>query len=99
MIIVTGIIELAEADVEAAKAAVTVMVAETLKEAGCHVYEFSQIVGSGTKFRVYEEWADAESLQAHFETEHMAQFRQALASINVTSSALDRFEAVGREPL
>lgn len=93
MIIVTGIIEITEADIDAARVAVAAMVAETLKEDGCHIYEFSQVVGQEHRFRVYEEWADLASLEAHFVSGHMARFREALSQINVISRAISRFEA------
>ncbi len=42
MIVVSGVIEIAQADIEAAKAATITMMHETAKEAGCLVYRFAQ---------------------------------------------------------
>ena len=99
MIVVTGTLEIAEQDIEAAKAAIGPMVAETLRESGCHCYEFSQVIGAENRFRIYEEWADLASLEAHFATAHMAAFRTALAQIAVLSRSIHRFEAGPREDL
>ena len=99
MIVVTGVFEIAASDLEAAKTAVKAMVAETLQEDGCHVYEFSQIIGAETRFRVYEEWADLQSLEAHFKSPHMAVFRDALSRIDVKSRNVVRFEAGPKDTL
>ncbi|SDC10631.1 putative quinol monooxygenase [Ruegeria marina] len=92
MLIVTGVIEIAEDGVETARAAAAEMVAETLKEPGCIVYEFSQVLGQETRFRVYEEWQDLTALEAHFATPHMARFRAALARAGVVSRDVYRRE-------
>lgn len=85
MLVVTGVIEVAPDCIEAAREAVTAMTDETRKEAGCLVYEFSQLVEAPQRFRVYEEWEDAESLSSHAKSPHMATFRAALAKIGVVS--------------
>lgn len=92
MLIVTGVIEIAAEGVEAARAAAAEMVAETCKEPGCIVYEFSQVLGQETRFRVYEEWQDLAALEAHFKAPHMAVFRSALAKAGVVSRDVYRRE-------
>jgi quinol monooxygenase YgiN len=99
MIVVTGKIVVAPEDVDAAIAAVKDMVAETVREDGCHVYEFSRVIGSENVFRVYEEWADLTALEAHFRTTHMAVFRERLAGLTILSRAISRYEAGRREAL
>ncbi|WP_372572859.1 putative quinol monooxygenase [Ruegeria jejuensis] len=99
MLTVTGVVEIAPDGVETAKAAVQKMVAETLKEDGCRIYEFSQVIGSETRFRVYEEWDSLSALQAHFETPHMAEFRATLGSVGVISRDISRFEAGEKTPV
>lgn len=92
MLIVTGVIEIAADGVEIARGAVVDMVDETLKEPGCIQYEFSQVIGQETRFRVYEEWQDLAALEAHFATPHMARFRAALAQAGVISREVYRRE-------
>ena len=86
-------------DVDVAKAVVGTMVAETLKEGGCHIYEFSQVIGAENRFRVYEELVDLASLEAHFQSDHMAVFREALSKITMISREIARLEAGPREVL
>ncbi len=92
MIVVSGTMEIDRAGVEGAKAAALEMMRDTALEAGCIVYEFSQVIGSETTFRVYEEWQDLDALKAHFEAPHMATFRAALAGVGIKSRQIFRME-------
>ncbi len=99
MLIVTGVVEVSDAAVEKAIDAAQEMVAETLKEPGCLIYEFSQILGQATRFRVYEEWQDQAALEAHFATPHMAAFQAALGEVGVVSSEIYRVIGGEKQPL
>ena len=93
MIIVTGTFELPVGGVEAFKTAAEVMVAETVKEDGCHQYQFWQSIGAPNIFRVYEEWESDAHLEAHFHTAHMANFRAALGAIGDFTRSVKKMEA------
>ncbi|WP_170424600.1 putative quinol monooxygenase [Ruegeria arenilitoris] len=97
MLIVTGTVEVSPDGVEKAVAAAQRMVAETVKEPGCLIYEFSQILGHSNRFRVYEEWQDQAALEAHFIAPHMAEFQAVLGEVGVTSSEI--YRVVGGEKL
>ncbi|WP_170477560.1 putative quinol monooxygenase [Ruegeria arenilitoris] len=97
MLIVTGVVEVDPDGIENAKAAVKEMVSETVKEPGCILYEFSQILGQDNRFRVYEEWQDQAALDEHFATQHMQNFRKALSEVGVISREI--YRVVGGEKL
>ncbi|MFT5616437.1 MAG: quinol monooxygenase YgiN [Granulosicoccus sp.] len=99
MLIVNGNLELNPDNIAAAPEAISAMVAETVKEDGCQTYEFSQVIGTASIFRIYEEWDDAAALAAHAKTPHMAIFRAAVAEIGVVSRALWTIEAGKKTPL
>lgn len=99
MLVVTGVVEVNEAGVERARQAAQQMVAETVKEPGCLVYEFSQVLGHNTRFRVYEEWRDQAALEAHFATPHMAVFRATLAEVGLISSEIYKVVGGEKQPL
>lgn len=99
MLIVTGVIEIAEADVEMAMSAAIEMMHETRKEPGCLVYEFAQVLGTAGRFRVYEEWESAEALEAHFRMPHMARFRAVLGEVTILSRELHTVTGGTRAPL
>lgn len=50
------------------------LVAATRQEAGCHRYELHRMVNDPATFVMLEEWASAESIQAHNASEHFRQF-------------------------
>lgn len=91
MLIVTGIIEIAAEDTAKMADAAREMVAGTVQEAGCYVYEFSQDVSNACRFRVYEEWQDQAALDAHVLTPHMATFRGVLGGLTVVSREIASF--------
>ncbi len=99
MLIVTGVVEVSADGVNKARAAARIMVCETIKEDGCFVYEFSQVLGHEARFRVYEEWRDQAALEAHFATAHMATFRAALAEVGIVSSEIYRVVGGEKQPL
>jgi quinol monooxygenase YgiN len=93
MLIVTGVIKVEPAGLDAAIKAALDMVRETTREPGCQVYEFSQVLGVENTFRVYEEWDDEAALAAHTQTPHMGVFRAALGDIGVVSRNIVKIEA------
>ncbi len=99
MLIVTGTVEIAPEGVEKAAKAAQRMVAETVKEPGCLVYEFSQILGHPNRFRVYEEWQDQAALEAHFNATHMVVFQAVLAEAGVVSADIYRVVGGEKQPL
>ena len=99
MLIVTGTVEVSAEGVEKAATAAKVMVAETVKEPGCLIYEFSQILSYPTRFRVYEEWQDQAALEAHFAAPHMAEFQAALGEVGVVASDIYRVVGGEKQPL
>ncbi len=93
MIVVTGIIEVGEGSREELMKHAGEMARITRTEAGCHAYAFFQDIEDGNRFRIYEEWEDEASLAAHFETEHMAKWREANKGFEITSIHIVKFEA------
>lgn len=56
-------------------AAATALVAPTLAEDGCEMYDFLRYVGDPSTFAFVEEWRDKEAFGAHNATEQLATFR------------------------
>ncbi|MBO9410646.1 MULTISPECIES: putative quinol monooxygenase [unclassified Ruegeria] len=99
MLVVTGTVEVTPEGVERAAKAAQEMVAETVKEQGCNVYEFSQVLGHSNRFRVYEEWESQAALEAHFATPHMEVFRAVLGEVGVISNDICRIVGGEKQPL
>ena len=81
MIVISGCFRFAPEHRAAALAAALAMAAETRKEEGCITYGFFADVEDESNIRIFEEWQSQAYLDAHFQTAHMAKFRETLAGL------------------
>lgn len=92
MIVVSGTVQVkAELRDEAVQIALK-MAKASEAEAGCVTYRFYADLEDPTIFRIFEQWEDEAALHAHFETEHMAEFRQQLPRILASRNDIYRFD-------
>ena len=80
MIVVNAVIETTASDIQAMKDALGQMEIASRAEDGCHDYTFSVEVNNPAILRITERWETLAALQAHFQTEHMASFQQAMGA-------------------
>jgi quinol monooxygenase YgiN len=66
---------------EQARAAALVMQEATRAEPGCVSYRFVQAVDDPSTILVLEAWEDQASMDAHGQTEHLAEFLVAMAEV------------------
>ncbi len=99
MILISGLIELAEADIDTMKVAAASMAFETRKETGCIQYAFYQDIENPAFFRVFEEWESTDALQAHFVTPHMKVFRETLSQATIVRRDLKKYSVAHSAPL
>ena len=93
MIVVSGEFQIDPKDIDAARAAMIDMAAETAKEDGCIHYRFYQDIEHADRFHVYEEWESDAHLAAHAASAHMQVFRAALGALNLISRSVKKMEA------
>ncbi len=99
MLVVTGIIEVSEDSIEAARALVKPMATASRAEAGCHAYAFYQNLEEPTQIRIYEEWENQAALDTHFATPHMATFAEGLGKIELKSMDVVKFDRGETSPV
>lgn len=75
---------------EAVRVACT-MAAATRTEPGCVTYRFSADLDDPNVLLIFEEWESEEALARHFQTPHMAAFREALPGLLAGVPALRRY--------
>ena len=90
MILVSGTIEIDPAHRDTAIRAALEMARATRQEEGCLSYDFWADLERPGVFRVFEEWRDQAALSLHFETPHMARFRESLAQVDVRGRNIKR---------
>lgn len=99
MLIVSGTITLDPANHDKALEAMAPLVEATLAEEGNITYGFWPHPSERGLFRVHEEWADEEALQAHMATPHMAEFMGAMGDLGVTGTELVTHEVASSSRL
>jgi quinol monooxygenase YgiN len=94
LIVILGQIDVHPDDVTAVGDLMRVMMNETVKEKGCHLYAFSKDLAHPNRFQLSELWQDDESLAGHFQAPHMAAYRAGLSKLRVQSRTVRKYEAV-----
>jgi quinol monooxygenase YgiN len=79
MIIVNARIESTRDDIRILTPDLLEMEAASRAEEGCLGYSFSVELSNPSIVHVTEKWVDAEALQAHFKSAHMAEFQRKVA--------------------
>ena len=88
MLLIAGTVRAPVEKIEAMRAAVQTMIAETRKEDGCLSYAFAQDLLDPGLIHVSESWRDGAALKAHGESAHMAVWRAAAAGLELAERNL-----------
>jgi quinol monooxygenase YgiN len=96
MLVVTGLIEVAEESRNDFIRHASEMAKTTRTESGCNAYAFFQDIEDPNRFRIYEEWENEAALEAHFKTDHMAEYRAVSQTLEISSVHIDKFESGDR---
>lgn len=83
MLIVAGTIRVNPAKRSELLEAVAPMVVASNAEAGCHAYVFSPDVDDDGLLHLFERWENQAALDAHFASEHMAEWQQRAAALEI----------------
>ncbi|MEL6406379.1 MAG: putative quinol monooxygenase [Chloroflexota bacterium] len=92
MIVIAGTVKIDPAKREDAKAVMKTMMDATMQEDGCITYQFLFNPWDDSEVYIFEEWESAEALDAHFQTAHMATFREALPNFVTSSFDIKRYD-------
>lgn len=92
MLIIAGTFQIDPAKREDTFAAAREMMAETLKEKGCHAYSFTSDLSDPSRMHLFERWESDDALRAHFTTPHMARFQAALAKLAPKILEIQKYE-------
>lgn len=92
MIVVAGIAPINPSKREEAKVILKTMMDATMQEDGCITYRFLFNPWNDAEVHIFEEWDTQDALDAHFHTEHMAEFRKALPAFVTGSFEIKRYD-------
>jgi quinol monooxygenase YgiN len=97
MLLVIGTIRMPAENLNEARYAMREMIEASLEEEGCEAYSYSEAVLEPGLSQVNEIWRDREALDAHFETEHLAEWRANWDRFGIHDRDLHVLEADGSE--
>lgn len=99
MIIVAGTVQIKPEMRDVAIQIALKMAQATQAETGCIVYKFYADLKEATTFFVFEAWESEEALAQHFQTEHMAEFRQHLPNLLAGEMDMKRYDVAAATAL
>lgn len=100
MIQINGTVRLAETIDDATMAALLTMVEKSRAEDGCLDYTYARDLADPQVMVLYERWRDRAALDAHFASQHMAEFRAALGTSGaMTDRNIRLYETDEGQPL
>jgi quinol monooxygenase YgiN len=67
------------------------VVADTIKEPGCHAYVVSADLADPCTLYIFEEWTDSDALEAHQRSEHFVAHRERSAG-HLTAAEISHYE-------
>jgi quinol monooxygenase YgiN len=98
-ILIQGSVRVQPAQRERAEAAALRMSTASEAEPGCERYRFAADLADPEIVWVFEEWADTESLEAHFASAHFAEFVDELGAWVDGEVSVTRYEIASSGPV
>jgi quinol monooxygenase YgiN len=92
VILVLGTIRIPPAKIDAARTAMANMIEASRREDGCVAYSYSLDILDDGLIHVVEKWRDRQSLETHFHTDHLREWRQQFTRLGITDRNLRLFE-------
>ncbi|NMW32389.1 antibiotic biosynthesis monooxygenase [Altererythrobacter sp. RZ02] len=97
MLLIIGTVRMPAEMLHEARYAMQEMIEASQAEDGCITYSYSEDVIEPGLVHVTEMWRDREALEAHFETEHLAEWRANWDRFGIHDRDLQLFEADNAE--
>jgi len=99
VLIIAGTFRIDPAHRDAAFAAASEMMAETVKEKGCEAYVFSADLSDPSRIHLFERWESQGALEAHFATPHMARFQATIPKFGPKDFSVQKYTISGVGPV
>ena len=99
MLIVLATAKLGNGVPDAGLEVLRAMINASRAEEGCISYAYATDVLDPTILHVVEKWKDDEALAFHFATPHMAEFRKALATLDLKITEIAKYRSDDGNPI
>jgi quinol monooxygenase YgiN len=98
VILVVGTVRLPPEKLAEARPVMARMIAASRAENGCIDYAYAEDVLDPGLIRVTELWRDRDTLERHFQTDHIAAWRATWPALGIADRNLRRYEVGEPEP-
>ncbi|MEQ1867876.1 MAG: putative quinol monooxygenase [Micropepsaceae bacterium] len=99
MIIVAGTVRIDTSKLDATRGEMKKMLDGSRAEDGCVEYSYAIDVLDSGLVHVFEIWRDRAALDRHFQTTHMAEWRQSFPAIGISDRKLKIYDVSGSAPI
>lgn len=99
MIVISGRVRVLADKLPRAIDAAATMAQQSRAEEGCDAYDFGVDIEDGSVVRIFEQWATAAALEAHFATSHFADFGAVIVDVLDGEASFTRYEVSDAGPL
>ena len=99
MLVIAGTFNVEPSDRDAFLAAAMAVMAETVKEEGCHAYCFSPDITDPAVVHLFEKWESEANLTPHMKSEHIKTFGRALKGLTVNSRNITVYEVASEKAM
>jgi quinol monooxygenase YgiN len=99
MLIIMGTVRLPPENLDEARLAMRAMIEASRDEEGCIHYAYGEDVADAGLIQVSEIWQDREALDAHFASDHLAEWRANWDRLGIHDRNLTLFEVSGAKPI
>lgn len=99
MLLIIGTVRLPAGLLDAARPSMESMIEASRAEAGCLEYSYAEDVLDRGLIHVKERWTDRKALDGHFNSAHIAVWRDAGASIGIRERNLRLYEVGEPQPI
>jgi quinol monooxygenase YgiN len=97
-VIVAGTLRIGPDKIQRLRPHMLQMLTASRAEDGCFTYSYAEDAGEPGLIRIFEVWRDEAALQAHFQTDHIARWRAALAELGPFDRRLTLYEVASERP-
>ena len=99
MILIAGTIDLDPAQRDAALSGARPYIEGALTQAGCIAYAWTADPELPGRIHVFEEWTDADALEAHFADRHYADMRRHLGQCGIRGAQTHKYQVGAKAPV
>ncbi|MDH4145143.1 MAG: antibiotic biosynthesis monooxygenase [Acidimicrobiia bacterium] len=99
MLVIAGTFDIEPSDRDAFLEAAKAVMADTLKEEGCHAYNFAPDITNPGVVHLFERWESEDHLGPHMKSDHIKTFGRALKGLGIKGRSITMYEVASEKQM